>query len=210
MARNKQPPKVGILLECGREGLDFHLCRRICALLREQHKADFVEELVPMDNKERLLEECATVAALQLRTGCDRVVILWDEEPAYPDKHKPLCWSHERQRILNSLAGANVQPTSVHLVCIERAIETWLLHDDRLLSAILTRPTHPKKVKLPANPHRISNVKGAMIRLFRQHGHTYVDVTWASRLAANLEDLKKLRRCKTFRRFAERVSGSPI
>ena len=49
-----------------------------------------------------------------------------------------------------------------------------------------------------------------MIRLFRQHGHTYVDVQWARRLAENQQDLSRLRNCSTFRRFAEKVMGRPL
>jgi hypothetical protein len=45
------------------------------------------------------------------------------------------------------------------------------------------------------------------MRIFRKHGQTYVDVTWARRLAASLEDLSRLRRCETFARFAETVMG---
>jgi hypothetical protein len=79
MARTARVPRVGILVECGRDGLEVHLCRRICALLREQHGGVFEEEIIPMDNKRRLLEEAATVAQGLFEDGFDRVVILWDE-----------------------------------------------------------------------------------------------------------------------------------
>jgi hypothetical protein len=108
------------------------------------------------------------------------------------------------------LRGAGLDLGFVHLVCIERAFESWLLHDQLLLSAVLSRPAHPVKAKPPANPHRIRNAKGAMIKLFRQHRQRYVDVTWAGRLAANLDSLNRLLRCETFRRFAERVAGQQV
>ena len=41
-----------------------------------------------MDNKKHLLEECATTAAGLLGEVCERVVVLWDEEPAWPDKEQ--------------------------------------------------------------------------------------------------------------------------
>jgi hypothetical protein len=207
MAKKAQVPKVGILVECGRNGLEVHLCRRICALLREKHGAAFAEDIVPMDNKKRLLEESATAAARLLGDGCDRVVVLWDEEPAWPDKNEPLCWYEERKQVLESLRGAGIRRDSVHLVCIERACESWLLFDDDLLSRVLSRPTHKVRAKAPANPDTLKNVKGVLMRLFKQHGHRYVDVTWATRLAGALSDLNRLLRCGTFRRFAERVSG---
>jgi hypothetical protein len=73
--------RVGILVECGRDGLEVHLCRRICALLRELHKLDLAEQIVPMVNKKLLIEGCATAAAGLLGDGYQRVVVLWDERP---------------------------------------------------------------------------------------------------------------------------------
>ena len=210
MARVARPARVGILVECGRDGLEVHLCRRICVLLREQHGAAFEEQIIPMDNKRRLLEEAATAARGLFEDGFDRVVILWDEEPAWPDRHRPLCWHAEREQLLASLRGAGVDPRAVHPVCIERAFECWLMHDGPLLSRVLSRPTHPVRVKAPANPHRLRNAKGVLMRIFRKHGQTYVDVTWARRLAANLDDLSRLRRCETFLRFAERVMARSL
>lgn len=207
MARVARVPRVGILVECGRDGLEVHLCRRICALLREQHGGRFEEQIIPMDNKRRLLEEAATAAQGLFDDGFDRVVILWDEEPAWPDKNRPLCWHAEREQLLAALRAAGVDAGAVHLVCIERAIECWLMHDGPLLSRVLSRPTHQTRVKPPANPHRLRNAKGVLMRIFRKHGQTYVDVTWARRLATNLEDLSRLRRCDTFERFAEMVMG---
>ncbi len=181
MARQAPTSRVGILVECGRNGLEVHLCRRICALLRSNHRGNFVEDIVPMDNKNRLLEECTTTVEGLLAEGCDRVVVLWDEEPAWPDKEEPLCWSTERNRVLENLRGAGIGTANVHLVCIEPACEAWLLSDDDLLSRLLSRPTHRVRVRAPANPHTLNNVKGVLMRIFRQYRQRYVDVTWAAR-----------------------------
>src|SRR5713226_6597458 len=99
MARVTRLPRVGILVECGRDGLEVHLCRRICALLRDQHGAAFEERIVPMDNKKRLLEEGVAASANLLGEGFDRVIILWDEEPAWPNKEESLCWHLEREQV---------------------------------------------------------------------------------------------------------------
>jgi hypothetical protein len=204
MARAVRRTRVGILVECGPDGLEVHLCRRICELLRVQHGAAFEERIVPLDNKGNLLQECAAVVEILLREGFDRVVILWDEEPG----EHPLCWHNEKEHILKSMRGLGLNLRLIHLVCIERAFESWLLHDDRLLSTVLSRPTHPVRARPPKNPHGIKNPKGVMMRLFRRHRHTYVDVSWATRLAANLESLARLMRCDTFKRFAERVADT--
>jgi hypothetical protein len=210
MARSARRVQVGILVECGRDGLEVHLCRRICALLRDDHGATIQEEVVPMVDKSQLIEDCAAAAGNLLAGGIDRVIILWDEEPAWPDQHQKPCWHNEKEQILQSLRAAALDLDLIHLVCIERAFESWLLFDDRVLSRVLSRPAHAVRARPPRNPHRERNVKGKMIKLFRQHGHIYVDVQWARRLAESLEDLSRLRKCSTFRRFAERVTGRPF
>ncbi len=115
--------RVGILVECGRGGLEDVLCRRICELLRQQIKVDFEIDIVPMDNKARLIQDCGTVAARLLDDGCRRVVILWDERPAWPKIGEPLCWHNDRQSILANLHRAEVANRPVYLVCIEREFE---------------------------------------------------------------------------------------
>ena len=88
MARIRTP-RVGILVECGRRGLEDVICRRLCALLREHTGVEFEEEIVPMDNKPNRIETCGAVTANLFASGCDRVVILWDERPAWPKVGEP-------------------------------------------------------------------------------------------------------------------------
>jgi hypothetical protein len=68
--------KVGMLVECGRDGLEVHVCHRLCQLLGEHFGMQLQLDIVPMDNKQRLLEECGTVACLLFDNDCQRVVIL--------------------------------------------------------------------------------------------------------------------------------------
>jgi len=53
----------------------------------------------------------------------------------------------------------------------------------------------------------LNNAKGVLMGIFKRHKQRYVDVTWAPALGGRLNDLNRLRRCDTFRRFAERVIG---
>jgi hypothetical protein len=43
-------PRIGILVECSRQGLEAVVCRRLCALLREHTGLEFEDDIVPMDN----------------------------------------------------------------------------------------------------------------------------------------------------------------
>lgn len=203
--------KVGILIECGREGLEDVLVRRICDLLYTHAGEPTEIDILPMDNKGQLIRDCGAAVAGLLANGCDRVVVLWDERPAWPKIGERLCWHNDRTDILANLKRANVRQQSVSLVCIEREFESWLLYDHRMISAVLSTDAHPVRIAAQRNPHRMTNPKGTMTSLFREHrGWKYVDIQYARDFAQNLSDLARLRRCATFKRFAEKVIGRPL
>jgi Domain of unknown function (DUF4276) len=203
-------PRVGILVECGRDGLEVHVCRKICALLEQRTRVEIEPTIVPMNNKLSLLEGCGPVTRNLFDEGCERVVILWDERPAWPEMDNPLCWHQERARILEELRRGGIAQRPVYLVCIEREFESWLLHDHQLLAAMLSTETRRVRIPRQKNPDRMPNPKGRMMSLFKQNGKTYVDVQYARRFADALDDLNHLLRCPTFRRFAEKLTGRPI
>ncbi len=197
---------VGLLVECGRIGLEAVVCRRICDLLRDNHNADIEVVIVPMDNKKRLIEECGSATRALLSDGCERVVILWDERPAWPKAGDRLCWHNDRADILASLNAHDISLESVGLVCIEREFESWLLFDHPMLSRMLSRPTHKVDFPKQNHPDRDRNPKGKMMSLVKElAGETYVDVQFAPRFAKNLESLNKLKKCTTFKRFAHKI-----
>jgi len=203
--------RVGILVECGRDGLEDVVCRRICELLAQHTGLRLQVDIVPMDNKRRLILECGAAAARLLEDGCHRVVVLWDERPAWPQVGEDLCWHRDREDILTNLRQAGARRPNVHLVCIEREFESWLLHDERVLSCVLSTDAHPVRVPRQRHPHRMPNPKGTMMRLFEEHrGWRYVDVQFARSFARCLENLSRLRGCTTFCRFAQKVTGRAI
>jgi hypothetical protein len=157
-----------------------------------------------MDNKAQLIRECGPAVVRLLENGCDRVVILWDERPAWPQAGERLCWHNDRQDILTNLQQARVDNDSVFLVCIEREFESWLLFDEQMLRCVLCTKEHPRLLASPPrNPDTARNPKGAMTTLFRRHGERYVDVQFARRFAQCLTSLNRLRRCRTVRRFVQ-------
>jgi hypothetical protein len=202
--------KVGILVECGRDGLEDVVCPRICELLQERTGIRLEPDIVAMDDKAALIRGCGPATAALLKGGCERVVILWDERPAWPDPAQDLCWSHDRRDILASLREAGVANPNVSLVCIEREFESWLLFDERMLSGVLSTETHRVRVRAPRNPHRIGNPKGALMTLFKTHHRWYDELQYAPVFARCLANLTRLRGCATFRRFAEKVTGEAI
>lgn len=200
--------KIGLLVECGRDGLEVVVCRKICELLAKEFGLELDIDIVPMDTKRNLIEGCGTATAKLLAQGNERVVILWDERPAWPKVGEPLCWHNDRVQILAELAKANVPPAKAHLVCIEREFESWLLFDDKMLEGVLSTAAHPVTVPKPRKPDKHKNPKGAMTTLFRKLSggrHVYVDVQYAQRFAKHLTGLSRLRKCDTFKRFENRM-----
>ncbi len=200
--------KIGLLVECGREGLEVVVCRKILSLIASDHGLKLDPEFVPMGNKPQLLEECGAAAANLLAEGCERVVVLWDERPAWPKMNERLCWSNDRAKILGELTMAGVSPGQALLVCIEREFESWLLFDHQLLECVLSTAAHPVKIPKQKRPDRHKNPKGLMISLFRQlAGKAYVDVQYAKRIADCLTALNRLRKCATFQRFESFIAA---
>ncbi len=130
-----------------------------------------------LDNKMRLLDEAAPAAAKLLATGCERVLIVWDLMPAWPDKDEAPCRHAERQRLLVSLAAARLRDKPIYLVCVERQLESWLLADAEKLGEFLSTDAHAyKAIAVVKDPDREPDPKAAVISHFKHaRGWRYLD-----------------------------------
>jgi hypothetical protein len=196
--------KVGILCECGPAGAEVQvfpeLVRRIDAKLEI--------ECVPLDNKPKLARECGKAAATLLGTGCARVVIVWDLYPAWREREFKPCRREDRVAIHESLVAASVNPARIGLVCIREELEAWLLADGRAVSAVLSTPAHPVRVRPARNPESIRNPKRRLGRLFQEHtGRPYSDRQHAMQIARALPDLGRLDAVPAFARFRQKLIG---
>jgi uncharacterized protein DUF4276 len=195
--------KVGFIFECGLKGADV----LVCEYLASQIRADIMPVSRTLDNKENLLRDAGRVAAALLADGCERVLIVWDLRPAWPDrKHKP-CRRVERVAILDAIVKAGVADRPVFLVCIEQELESWLLADEAKIAAYLSSDEHPYPVKRTKNPDREQNPKAVMMNHFSDaRGWRYEDRTHAIKvMKATDTDLRKLRRSPSFARFEEKL-----
>ena len=107
---------IGFIFECGPQGADKHVCEYLASQLRPGVKP--ISRT--MDNKPNLLEGAASVAKRLLEEGCERVLIVWDLRPAWPDKKEKPCRATERQTLLDALAqaggpGEDAQPKQIGL-----------------------------------------------------------------------------------------------
>jgi hypothetical protein len=201
--------KLGMILECGPDGPDVKVCRRLidgwlCPILRLE-----IEHAPPatMVNKGELLRDCGRVARRFLdpagADGCDQVLIVWDLHPGAG-------LAADRALILESLQNAGVPLDRVLLVCIERELETWLLADSRALTSLVRTLTGRQNVTVPRvrDPHRFADPKSHLDGLFREYSkRPYRDYEYAHRIIDELTDLRELVKICTFLRLAAKLSG---
>ncbi len=194
--------KVGMIFECGPKGADI----KVCEHLARMYRPDIDISSVTLDNKPNLISECGKAATQLFEDGCERVIIIWDLYPAWRERTLP-CRKEDRAAILDSLAQAEVPSPHVYLVCIEEELEAWLLADGRAISAYLSTPTHPVKIKDVKKPDRKQKPKTALNKIFQEHkGYPYSDRIHAEKIVEKIEDFNKIRRSSTFVRFLDKLS----
>lgn len=197
--------KIGLVFECGPQGADKQVCEYLAGKLRPD--ARLVSRT--LDNKANLLVSAGLVAASLLADGCERVLIVWDLRPAWPDmKHKP-CRQTERATLLDSFAKAGVADKAVFLVCIEQELESWLLADETKISAYLSTASHAYTAARISKPDRVPQPKAKLLRHFKAaQNRRYEDRVHALKIVRQGEpDWRKLRRSPSFARFEAKLIG---
>jgi len=195
---------IGMVFECGPQGAD----KLVCEYLGKHIRPEVEIKSRTLDNKENLLRDAGKVAAQLLQDGCACVLIVWDLRPAWPDKKDKPCRHNERQAVLKRLTEAGVPPAApVYLICIEQELESWLLANERAISALLSTPAHAYSVPKVKSPDAVMQPKAAMLGHFsKARGWRYDDKVDALRvLKASVVDLPRLRRSPSFARFEAKL-----
>jgi hypothetical protein len=204
MATAAASATIGMIFECGPQGAD----KQVCEYLAQHIRPGIKIKSRTLDNKDNLLRDAGQVAAQLLKSGCACVLVVWDLRPAWPDtKHKP-CRHDERQVLLTRLTEAGVSADApVSLVCVEQELESWLLANERAISALLSTPAHAYDVAKVKSPDAVAQPKAAMLEHFKNaRGWRYDDKVDALRvLRATDLDLPRLRRSLTFKRFEAKL-----
>jgi hypothetical protein len=199
-----QAATVGMVFECGPQGAD----KQVCEYLARHIRPDVQVKSRTLDDKANLLRDAGKVAAQLLKDGCACVLVVWDLRPAWPDKKLKPCRHDERQALLTRLAQAGVPATApVWLVCVEQELESWLLANERAISALLSSPAHAYVVPKVRLPDRMAQPKAAMVEHFKSaKGWRYDDKVDAVRvLQAAQIDLSRLCRSVSFARFQAKL-----
>ncbi|MGM9425035.1 DUF4276 family protein [Hydrogenophaga sp. MI9] len=194
---------IGFVFECGPQGADKAVCEYLAGQLKPGEKL----MSRTLDNKLKLLEGAAPVAKQLLAEGCQKVLIVWDLRPAWPDKKDKPCRAKERQTLLKGLADHGLANAPVYLVCVEQELESWVIACDHAINAFLSTPAHSYRAKRVRRPDQEKNPKSAMMKHFQQaRGWKYEDRIHATQvLRAAPLDLNRLRCSVSFERFEAKL-----
>lgn len=195
--------KIGFIFECGPQGAD----KQVCEYLAKKIRTDITPVSRTLGNKRSLLEQAGLVAATLLKEGCERVLIIWDLRPAWPDKKQPPCRKAEKDKLLERMHDADIAAAPVFLICIEQELESWLLADETKISAHLSTDAHSYNANRVRKPDQVQNPKSVMMKHFKTaRGWSYEDHIHAIKLMRLGEiNLKKLQRSTSFARFETKL-----
>jgi hypothetical protein len=199
--------KIGIVCEGRVAGEDAqlfeHFARRI---VPGQQTTIF-----PLGQKPELFENAGIVAKDLFATGYDKVIIIWDIMPRWG---RPDGEAQDLQDLEPSLVSAGVHAhPCLFRITIHKELEAWLLADGSALSAVLSRPSHPLKIKSHPNVEHEGNPKKKLEALFNRCGINFGTppvqgnyqpklsaIRIAEKIPANFGQLGKLSSFKAFGR----------
>lgn len=195
---------IGMIFECGPMGADKAVCEYLASQLRPG--VNFSSRT--MDNKPNLIADAAKVAGALLQDGCERVLIVWDLRPAWPDKTKKACRAEERNALLTSLTKEGLSGRPVYLICIEQELESWLLADENKISNFLSTPAREYPVKRVKRPDQVMQPKAVIMNHFNTaRGWRYEDRVNAIKLVrCGATNWSRLRQSESFVRFEVKLT----
>lgn len=198
----------------------------VCCYLAKRLDPDLNVKAFPLGRKPDLIKKCGQTAKDLLDDGYERVVIIWDLHPAKwqtnglgkrqakRKQRAKACLKHDRESIMNALKNAGTDFDRVYLVCIDAMLETWLLRDARAVELLLSRRSRSFRIGRALRLDREKDPKTLMTSIFKDAGRPgrkpYNDVNDAVKIARRIpretEDLKRLRKDKSFVRFLKAIT----
>lgn len=196
--------KLGFVFECWIDGPDYKVLKHLVNWIRP----DCIFEPVTLGDKGILLEQCADSVDLLLKTGCDKVFIVWDLMPKYANCD---CIVEERNLIRQQLIDKNVPLVNVEFIGIVHELESWLIADVSAIEKVLSTSTHQVTIDNIRYPDRDPNPKKRLQRLFKQHRHIdYNDLDSAIRIIKQVQRPRDMRQSISFKRFYLKLTGNVL
>lgn len=199
--------KLGLVLECDVGGADELVLT--CFARRLVPGVSVIPS--PQGSKAGVFTKGTDAAAKLIETDrCDLVLIVWDLKPYWTQVAARNCRDEvkEMRQQLEALSPATRE--KIRLLCLNYELETWLIADERAVSAYLSRPAHPVDFPRISRPARIPDAKAhlntAVVQV-RGRGNRYVDSKEAIRIAQLVQDTKRIGRVESFERFASLITS---
>ncbi len=198
--------KIGFIVECGRDGAEVKVIPHLARMIDEHIKTD----VIPLDRKPTLKQECGKWAKALLAQGCERVIIAWDLMPDWGEYEGKGCRHNDKEEIRESLQVAGIATTDsrIRLVCIEKMLEAWLIADGRALSTLQSTPAHRVNIPHYKKAESMRDPKSALNEVFRKSGGrftSYLDRLHAIMIAKELRNLSRLRKLDSFAYFERQL-----
>jgi hypothetical protein len=196
--------RLGLVLECGREGADERVLRCLIARL----SSDTEVRVAAMGDKAALFRDGIQAADKLLSADkCDHVFVIWDLHPEWrQDISSAKSCAFECAEMRKQLPGKLAD--KITPICILRSLEAWILADERALSAYFSRPAHAVKIPRVPSPDRDKDPKGRIFTMFKQQGRRYTDRLDAVRVIQATQNTNRLRRIPSFARLSEKLVGN--
>jgi len=182
--------KVGLILECPKQGTDHQVYEYVISRLC----SDIEIVVIPSgaSNKPGLISKCGMIASTLFEAEkCDTVAIIWDLMPPWGGT---ACRKQDVEAITLNLIDNNVDLNNVKLICIEPELEGWLIADGCALSRYKKALHHPHSVKRfngKVLPPQSNDAKKIISRYLERR---YNDITEAIRIAMQITDYSKIAR----------------
>jgi hypothetical protein len=186
--------KYGFIFECWIDGPDFKVLKHLVNSI----KPDVTFEPVTLGDKAVLLEECADNVDLLLKTGCNKVFIVWDLMPKYANCN---CIVEERNLIRQQLINKNIPLGNVEFIGIVHELESWLIADVSALERVLSTQAHPVSLSVIRHPDRETNPNGRF---------DYSDTDYALKIIQSVQRPRDLRKSISFKRFYLKLTGQNL
>lgn len=199
--------KLGLVLECAREGADEKV---LTCLTRRLAPATKLVSPACMVSKAHLITDGAAAAQKLLQAdNCDRVFIVWDLKPEWQDEEQKLTCAEECALVSAELDRLNIR-NRVDLICIVEMLETWVIADERAVTEYLSKAPRTHEFKRQKRPEIHPDPKALLITEFgKTSRRIYRDHTDAVRVIQKCPDVTRLRRVSSFARFVNKLTGSP-
>ena len=131
--------RIGFVVEGSNEDAgDVHAIRALCLRIAEEQGISREPVVVAGGSKPDVLREANTHVAALRASGCQRVVIVWDNCPPWKGdlnadqaSCEAIAWE--------AISQAGHQPQNIFTVCVRRELEAWLLTDGSAVSSTLGR-----------------------------------------------------------------------